>query len=426
MGLAQSGFVGQGNTAMLLIDPTGSGSSTTYGWTAAAGTGAGSSRGHFMGHDGKVYRSAWTLNGIVVNDWETTTPTVTNLVNDTTNYIMGAPYQPVLDFNSSGGPGIVCVDGNPAPAPAPTGHRNWFSVDINAPSFATDGYFLNSNVPMSDCYRNPHNSKQIVTVGFATSDQKIDTWELPGAGSLFTANTVLTLTNTCGYDACLHEDQKLYCWTSVAAGPIGFQVVDIKAKTQSFTAVTGMTHLGSGYACVWNDPYEKAGRIAYVLQDSSSATVPELLYKVDLATGAATLIPLALPAGNYNTGRSIEDGQLTSWKVKNSATARNYHVNFGTVSVGDVYFLFPTVAGYSSTALVVDGQEIWLTPDFATVMAASNQLAAQTVGVFTSTSGVVDVTVNLFSTLNIDVVWCAARLKQGKVVDVSNYIIVGM
>ena len=125
MGLAQSGFVGQGNTAMLLIDPTGSGSSTTYGWTAATGTGAGSSRGHCMGHDGKVYRSAWTLNGIVVNDWNITTPTVTNLVNDTTNYIMGAAYQPVLDFNNSGGPGIVCVDGNPAPVPATaTGSRS--------------------------------------------------------------------------------------------------------------------------------------------------------------------------------------------------------------------------------------------------------------------------------------------------------------
>jgi hypothetical protein len=421
---AQSGFVGQGNTKMLLIDPTGSGKATAYDWSAT-GTDAGGSRGHVIGHDGRLYRSAWKINGIVVNDWQSTTPTVANLVFDTTNRVMGGPYQPVLDLNHKGGPGIACVDGNPAPAPAPNGFRNWFTVDINAPSFAVDGYFRTADVPMSDCFRNPFNSKQFVTVGFSTTDPKVSTWELPGGSSLFTASTVVSLSNPCQYDAMIHEDQKLYCWTSVANGPIGFQVVDLKTGFQAFQSISNISHIGAGYACVWNEPFEKPGRIAYVLQDSTTAAVAEKLYRVDLLTGKATLIPLKIPPGTYSTGRSIEESQLISWKDATKKTKRRFHINFGKVKSGDTYILFPTLAGYGPK-VTIHGQELYLIPDFASSLAASNKLGAKTVGVYSSTSGQVDIDIDLGVELGADVVWAAARLSAGKVVDISNYIIVRM
>ncbi len=411
-GFAQKGMAGAGNTSMVLVDPAGAGTYTTHSW----GTG-GSSRGHTYGWDGNVYRSAWTTNGIIRNDLPSTTMT-TSISADSTNLIAGAPYQPAFDNNATGGPGILCVDGNPAPTPAPPAHRNWFAVDrvdMTGASAAVLGWFPTAgNIPMADCYRHPHDPALFVTVGFNTGDQKVQTWSRPSTAGLMTPSTVLTLANRCGYDAFIHEDQKLYCWTSTAA-QTGFQVVDLKAGTQSFQAVTGLSFAGAGYAAVWNAPYEEPGRMAYVLQEGGAA---DAMFRVNLLTGAATAVTTAPPAGNYNTARSEGDAELSTWKM--AGTTRRFHLNFGSSLAGDVYALFPSFAGYSSSALTFDGKELWVTLDSTSVAAFNNQLGAQTFAAFPNTSGEVDVDITL-PAIGINLVWTAIKISGGRLVDVSNF-----
>ncbi len=129
------------------------------------------------------------------------------------------------------------------------------------------------------------------------------------------------------------------------------------------------------------------------------------------------------------TARSQQEAQLLSWKTGRNKTERNFHINFGPSAFRSLYVLFPSVpalvGGYSSTAIPVPGGlELWVKPDAYSILAATNSLlpGTKTLGVMLSRSGQIDLLFDLGIQLGIDVVWQAAIIKAGKVIDLSNTI----
>ncbi len=384
-----------------------------------------SSRGHTFGPDGKLYTSYWTTNGIGVLDLTTTTWSV--LVNDTTNRIMGAPYQPVFNCEAVGGPGIWCIDGNPIPTTITTlAGRNTFLVDVNAKTFAIDGWFESPTaaqvVPMSDSYTNPHVAGEFLGVGFATSDLNITGHTIQGGPTKYVPRKIATLKNPCFYDALIHEDAKLYCWCYTSTTPtfLGFEVVDLKAGTTTTIPVTGIT--GTGYAAVWNEPWEMKGKIAYIVLNG-------ICYSVDLtknpAPATAIKITPALLTGSYHTARENQETQLYSYT--DGKTGRTFHLNLGKAYAGKTFILAPTLAGYAGPT-TVGGSEIAIATDWTTALAIFNVLPGafgKTVGVLDA-NGEADVVFDLGVKLNLDVLWIAGVQDNNLIPDATNVVNVKM
>jgi len=381
-------------------------------------------RGLTIGPDGKFYWSWWTVNGIGVYDpvggsW-------TTLVADPTNQLMGAPYQPAVDNEAIGGPGLFCVDGNPAPTSVTTvtGFRNLFRVDVNAATAAVDALFANTITPMADFYANPHKAGEYVGVGFSTSDQTVRAFVPQGGPTTIVPGVIATLTQPCQYDALIHDDTHLYCWTSTAATSVassfvGFERVDLLTGATTTIPVSGITHAGVGYAACWNEPWELPGRKAYVFYDGTDA-----LYSVDLSTNPTSAVAIAagvVPAATYSTAREIEENQLTSYRV---GTGRVFHMNFGANGAGKNYILAPSLFGYGGPTVLPGGRELWLIPDGFTALAIGNVLPGapgQTVGILDKT-GQKDVKFDLGVRVGVSARWVAVVLDSGRIADVSNIV----
>ena len=413
---------------MYIVDPV-KGTTVAITWQ---NVGADSSRGHTWGPDGKLYVSMWTLNGISVLD--TATKVWTTLVNDPVNRIMGAAVQPVFNLDHIGGPGLFCWDTNSPPSPFPSGNQvytNYFTVDVNKKTFLLDAVVTPThwNDWRSDLYRNPHKAGEFIQVGHAK--QEVIPVKITGVPTAVTGllPPIVTLPHHGNYDSLIHEDQKLYVW-SANTSFVGFQVVDLVAKTVTLLPVTGTS--ATGEAAVWEDPPENPGRIAYVIDRPSGAC-----WRVDLLTGVATTVALTPPmpaTTGGRTGRSQQEAQLLSWKTGKNKTERNFHINFGpSVGVGALYVLYPSVpalgGGYSPVAIPIPGGlELWVTPDAFSFLALANSLPGtqnNTVGLL-SASGEADVLFDIGIQLGIDVVWQAGLLKGGGAADLSNTIRVNL
>ncbi len=385
------------------------------------------SRGHTFGPDGKLYASYWTTNGIGVLDLSTTPPSWTVLVQDPTNRIMGAPYQPVFNNEAVGGPGIWCIDGNPIPTSITAlPGRNTFLVDVNAKKFAIGGWFESPStaqvLPMSDAYANPHVAGEFIGVGFATSDLNITGHTIQGGPTEYIPRKIATLKNPCYYDALIHEDAKLYCWCYTSTTPtfLGFEVVDLKSGTTTTIPVTGIT--GTGYAAVWNEPWELKGKMAYIVLGGTC-------YSVDLtqnpAPATAVTITPALATGTYHTAREDQETQLSSYT--DGKTGRTFHLNFGKASTGKAFILLPTLLGYGGPT-PIGGSEIAVVLDVFSVLAVYNVLpgaAGKTVGILDA-NGEADVVFDLGVKAGFDALWIATVIDKGQLTDITNVINVKM
>jgi len=379
------------------------------------------SRGGMFGPRGYIYTSNWTDNGIGVLDPVQGTWIAGLLTKDPSNFVMGAPYQPCPNYDNLGGFGILCVDGNPAPTSLnpPANSRNTFVVDYSTPTptFRVDGFFLNTDLPMTDMVPNPHGAG-FIGVGFGATDHKVDHYPLASPPL-----STLTLTNLCNfpmdamYDATVGEDGNYY----VVAQNL-MMICDTRAKT--VTTVT-MTGLPAGYCGIWAEPWEKPGMKAFIVSD-----VDDSVYSVDLlAAPMAVTSVVKLPnAGSYNinTARSAEECQLCSWKSDKKGK-RNFHVNFGPNALGQVCVLVPSLLGLNRNPLILSGLEIYLAIDDASRLGLQGFLPYPS-SVFLGTSGEADILWNGFGTeLGIQSYWQAVTFnKQGKFTDVSNIINVSL
>jgi len=373
-------------------------------------------RGGCFGPTGYIYLSAWTTNGIDVLD-PTMGQWIPGLqVKDSSNLVMGAPYTPCPNYENLGGFGLMCVDGNPAPTSLnpPANSRNTFVVDysVSPPAFRTDGFFPNTNLPMSDWYPNPHGSG-FIGVGFATNDLKIDQYPIanPPLSSI-------TLTNLCTsslpiqYDATIGEDGLVYAMSN------GFM---LKCDTVNNTVLTIKTSVmpASGYCGMWAEPWELPGMAAYVAHDTD-----DTVYKVDLLADPMVAVSVVkLPAAySINSARDAQECQLCSWRADTSGK-RNFHVNFGGNALGQWCTLAPSLSGLTRNPLNLNGLDIHLGIDTATILALSGFLP-YTHTVRLGTAGDVDILWNGFgSVLGISCYWQAVTYTNiGVVTDVSNVI----
>jgi len=310
-----------GDGTLILVDPARKEVTSSFPFpTNQAARGVAASGGF-------AYVGMWTDNGIQRVDlnngkWET-------IVKDSTNQVLGAPYQPVIDNGAIGGPGLVVVDGNPPPAPF-TG-RNLATIDIRNRSFALDSVFPSIHLPMSDAFADPYIPDEIIGVGFSTSDQNVISIPISRKAQNVTPQVITRLKQPCLYDALIHENQKLYSWSS-SPSFVGFECVDLdRLNSSQLIPVTGITHTGTGYGAWWNDPHENPGRKVFGVLDGN-----DTLYEVDLAQNPAPATAIkttpGLPSSTYTTGRSIEEAELTSWRL--GPGSRNFHLDFGPAHGG--------------------------------------------------------------------------------------------
>ena len=380
-------------------------------------------RGGMFGPTGLIYTSSWTSNGIEVLDPQTGAWIAGLAALDSTNTIMGAPYQPAVNYDNLGAFGLFCVDGN-SPNPASTLIRNTFVVDYSTsrPTFALDGIFSNTNnTPMSDMFPNPFGAGW-VGIGFST-DQKIDLY--PRAA---TPNTSITLTNLltmplpAQYDATFCEDGNFWVLASN-----NLMICDLRKQTASTIALQGVP---AGYGGIWCAPWEQPGMKAWIACD-----LDDTIYAVDLLASpivATSLVKFPFPAPlphtdwAFNTGRSAEECQLCSWKVDLNGK-RNFHVNFGGKALGQACVLVPSLVGLSRNPLMMSGLEIYLGVDTASILALQGFLPYVSVR-YLGTSGEVDFVWNGFGKeLGIRTYWQALTFtSNGKVTDASNIINVGI
>lgn len=379
--------------------------------TSSCAIGTESSRGIAVGHDGAIYMSAWTTNGIFRVDPNTCA--ITTICQDPTNSVIGAPYDPVMNNEAVGGPGLWVVDGNGAPAPAPAAQRNTVLVDIVGTACTMDCWFSNTQVPLSWSGPDPFNCGQFIGVGFTTSDFNVTRYSLAGGvlGTCTTA-TVCSLTEPAQYDAFLGEDCHVWVWNSSATGNVGFTRVDTRTGT-CVTCAVAITHTGTGYAGVWADPPERPGHMGYIAYGDG------MIYTVDLNTCTITTMCQSgiTTATNAN---SVEENQLTSWLNAPGGT-RNFHVNFGTVPAGTQYVLVPSLIRNCQTPLIAGNLEIWFDPDLNTILGLQGLLPYQPVGSL-PTTGERDITWNLNHFGVCGVYWIAGALGPSGLIDVSNVI----
>lgn len=409
---AQTAAVNNSGTSMLIVDPL-----TCKVVNACAFAPTQTTRGHTIGFDGAVYASWWTVNGLGRLDLSTCK--WTTVCRDTTNAIAGAPYQPVVNNEAIGGPGFWCVDGNAPPSPCPANCRNTFLTDLNGPC-VLDCCFPNTFTPMSDAYAHPFMCGLFIGVGYSTSDKTISMYPLAvKPGSCYSSMRMCTLAYGCHFDALLHEDCRLYCWSNSTAFT-GFEVVDLQTWKCTLCKVTGIKPT-SGNAAVWNDPWELPGRLAHIVHDSD-----HMCYTVDLSSCPnAPVIKTGgpLPTGTYDTGREVEESQLTSWLTGPGST-RVFHLNFGPGAGGMNYALAPSLVCCARAPLKVGKLELWFQPDIFTQLGLLGALPYTAAGPL-SRSGTAQVKWGL-NQLGVCACWIAIAYNNLGVQDISNRIAVRM
>lgn len=314
------------------------------------------SRGIAVGYDGALYMSAWTTNGIFRID--PVQCAVTTICADATNAIVGAPYDPVVNNEAVGGPGLWVIDGNPAPAPAPANSRNTALVDILGKTCVMDCWFPDSGpgaTPMSFACNDPFGCGKFIGVGYSTSDLNVTRFELGnGKPGTCVTTTICTMTEPCQYDAFVGEDCAIYAWNSTANGNVGFTRIDTRTGACT-TCSVGITHTGTGFAGVWADPPERLGNQAYVAYEDG------VIYTVDLNKCAVVTMCKSGLTGVTNA-HSVEENELTSWLNKDGT--RTFHINFSATTPSAAFWvLVPSIARDCKRPFVAAGHEVWFTPD---------------------------------------------------------------
>ena len=330
------------------------------------------SRGAMFGLNGRIYQGEWTTNGIDV--WDPQVGWVAGLqVADSTNYIMGAPYQPCPNYDNLGGFGIFCVDGNPSAVGLTD--KSTFLVDYSAltPTFRADGKFpATTEIPMSDMYPNlfaTQPGEEFIGIGFPT-DQKVDIYPLAGAGpypAAITPINLVTMPLPAQYDATWAEDGNLYVISNNA-----LMAVDIRTRTVTTLQLTG---LPTGYAAIWCAPWEQPGMKAWICSDTD-----DTIYTVDLMAlppiPVTKTVKIGPSAYDVNTGRHAEENQLLSW-IDISKKGRVFHAEFNPNYGGNanVYaVLVPSMTGLSNRMILLGSLEIYLQLDQASFLALSGLL----------------------------------------------------
>ncbi len=384
------------------------------------------SRGAMFGPTGLIYMSAWTTNGIEVLDPVQRVWIKSLAVADPTNNLMGAPYQPAPNYDNLGAFGVWCVDGNPPPTSLnpPANSRNSFVVDysVSPPTFRADGFFPNTDTPMSDAFANPY-GPGFLCVGFAASDRKIDIYPLASTPpSTISLTNVLTLPMDSQYDATFAEDGNLY-----VLGANNMMVCDIRNKKVTTIQIKG---LPIGYGALWSAPWEQPGMKGWIASD-----IDDTVYALDLMAAPMVVtslmkfpFPAPLPHTNwsFNTARSAEECQLCSWK-SDLKGKRNFHVNFGSSALGQPCVLVPSLLGLRRNPMMLSGLEIYLAIDNASILGLQGLLPYPGV-VYLGTSGEADILWSGFGNeLGIRSYWQALTFnKGGKFTDASNIINVGL
>lgn len=393
---------------------------TTPGFAVGTITvGSQATRGNCVGPNGDVYVSMWTTNGIFEVD--PNTGAITTICADATNATIGAPYDPVVNNEAVGGPGLWVVDGNPAPAPVPTGNRNTVLVDINGLACTLDCYMSSTTyTPLSWSGQHPYNPGEFVTLGFTTSDMKADSYALattPGSPCVIT--TVCVATNGFQYDGFMGEDCNLYGWSSSTTF-VGFNKVDV-ANNACTTIALPITHTGTGYAACWADVPEAPGFNAYVAYQDGN------VYTVDMNTATITTMgPIVFPGGvtTVTNANNAEENQLSSW-LQTPGGVRNFHLNFGANDAGNAYYLAPSLTRNCTNPLTLSGLELWFTVDQITLFGLSGFLPYAPSGILDA-NGEADVTWNLGQLGIQTAYWVALTINGGNVLDISNVMCVNM
>jgi hypothetical protein len=379
------------------------------------------SRGLMFGPFDDIYVSDWTGNGIQAYDLALGAWDPAKQVTDSTNLLMGAPYQPCPDYENVGGFGLYCVDGNPPPTSLnpPANHRNTFRVSYagTKPQVVADGLFPDTNVPMTDMYANLHGAG-FIGVGFATNDFKVDLYPRNSTMTIFTPKTLVTLPQPSNFDATWGEDGLLYVFSYLAGNVPVMQKVDTQKGTSSTVAITGLP-VGL-YGALWADRWEEPGMAAYICSD-----VDDTIYQLDLLADPMVCTKI-LPMGTalaINTARNAEETQLCSWWIDTKGK-RQFHVNFSRhASPGAASVLVPSTLGLARSPLVLNGNEIHLAIDPAVTIPALMGFLPYNNTVLLQTNGQGDHVWNgLGFILNVNAYWQAIAINQGKVEDVSNVI----
>jgi len=393
----------------------------------APGIAAGSSqrnRGGMFGPDGLIYVSLIDYNGLGALD--PVTGAWPRFVGDFRNDVMGFPYQPALNFDNVGGIGFCLIDGNQPPSPpAPAASKNTVLVDFATNRYTLDGWFPNTEVDMSDFYPNLFNPGEFVGVCYYANDHTVSGYPLaqnpPEALSLTTLATVSSL-HRVYYDSCWAEDGNLYLW---AGSDSGIFQVDIRTGASTLLPVTGLAS-GMTYGCMWNEPWEKSGMIAYVLPRTD-----QVVYSIDLAARPlkAVATGLVIPATQgtrVNTGREAEESQLTSWWTGAGPGQRTFHLNFGQGHAGEIAILLPSATGLAANPLVLNGLEVYLAIDSISLSGLTNVLP-YTPMVTLDTSGQFDVIwKGTGARLGVSAFWQAVTMKGSTFTDASNIISVNL
>lgn len=385
---------------------------------------AGRCRGGMTGPDGSLHFSEWNNNGIFVWDMQLMALDTMRHAVDATNAIMGAPYQPAPNYENVGGFGIFCMDGNGAPAPAPTAHRNSFTVDYSTtpPAFQMTGWFTNTKVPMADCVANPHGSGWL-TVGHTTSDFEVAIYDHPATiPNTLTITTVIpTLPFPSMSDATMADDGRLYVpgYDAANANALVMMQVDVLAQAVTTIAVTG-GFTGDTIGSIWAEPWENPGRLAYI-----AGLLNDTVYQLDLTQNPMIVTSITTPAIqiDHSTGRSLEENQLSSWWIDQNGR-RNFHVNFRKSTPGAQSVLAVTpIASPSANPLMLSGFEIYLSIDpTITLFGLQGFLPYQPFRTLDVALQADHIWNGIGSVLNIRSYWQAIAIRNGVVEDVSNII----
>jgi hypothetical protein len=389
-------------------------------------------RGHCFSHDGGLYMGVWSPGAPAwLARLDLTTRAVTTVARGSSATHFGAPYVPCLDAEARDGPGVWVFDGTSTQTSTihvirkPKACR----VDVTSGTITWDNIVPTPWVPMADAYPDPHQADRVLAVGFWFYNNQIGLHTIYGAPTEASPKVVSTLDHPCAYDAFLHEDRRVYCWTNFTPTPkipwfpqfVGLHAMDAKTGVKQSIPLSLPATNNDPWAAVWNEPWEKPGRIAYIACDAD-----DTLYKVDLlASPPAAVSVTKLPAGLYIHGREVEEAQLASWRK--GPTGRVFHLNFGAALGGKSYLLAPSLAGYAGAPVLLPGSglELWMQPDGFTAIAALGLLPYPAWGILDGT-GQRSVTFDVGVRIGLDFVWTALVVDQGKVLDVSNLILVSM
>lgn len=408
---AQTATVQLAGEHLLVVDPIAQRVTTVLAFPSAS-----TSLGHTHGPDGRVFATDFNVGSVLAFDLATGTRT--RVAIDLRNEPMGDPLTPALDHEARGGPGLWIPDARNLTSGSLL-RKNSVRVDIATGAIRVDSEYPTPILPGADTFPNPLRSNEMIGVGSGTARQIVHGFEV-GRNARYLPRTIASLPLPVSDDAFIHEDAKLYCWTSGSSRGTAFIVVDIATGATTVQPIRGIPHTGDGSGAVWNDPWEVAGKRAWVLNDGD-----DTIYSVDLSTNpavATAVMVVPRPAAQpfrYNSGRDVEEAQLSTWRVGD--TGRNFHVNFGPSAAGKQYVVVPTLSGLRTTPYLEQGMEIWMEPDVATIAALEGKLGYAASGTLDAT-GQADVRVDLGIHWAVGTLWGAVLIDNNRCIDFANYV----